>query len=999
MDQAKFRFVSEVTGGEPGVDRFSVVSFTGHEAISSLYRYEIELKIPLSAAIDLDDMLDSRASFITEVDGEEHPVHGVLSSLDELQTVLGYVYFRAVLTPRLWSLSTYKTNEIYTEEKTVDQIVRTVLESAGLAEDFDYDFNGLNKDALLQRDYICQFGESDFDFISRLMENEGISYYFDQTGLVEKIMFINDMNYEEITKPGLIYDVAVQTNRLQDSIHAWICRRQRLAASVTVRDFNPNQPSLDISDTRPIDNMGHGTEYIYGCQVNDTEEAAYLTQIRAEEQICTKTRYYAESSVSRLRTGYLFDLSLHPNDKYNGGEYLVTEITHEGLNLDLGLSATTDTATSKPQYHNSFTAISTSDQYRPPRITAKPRFYGTMTAFVHAEAASGMVAELDEQGRYRVHLPFDRANGTKDSLDPDRKASAWMRMAQPYVGENEGTYFPLKGGTEVLLTFINGDPDQPIISGALPNAAMPSLLNHENAHVTTIKTSGGIANVSGAGSYTNRSIPVTHAANQASASALNDFRSMGAVERNEQGNYSGHFMPPADFIDEHGGSSPLESNTQFPFTQMNDFGQASNLPVLIEPSDEINCVDAHIDRSTGPMYTHRVGSTFTYPQQERVYFSGTFHEEFHMDDLGIIGLKRDRDENWLWTDTGRSKVDTDPQGEAPEVFHFPEPNKDGSQTDENGDPFTAEELARRFPPNRVRGVTEEKHWGEQLTYMYGRKRNWSGGAGAGGSFELINYGNGTTEDLINTQEGRFKDCVKKAEDNDETLHWDLYQNSSASPTSEDFDIPDGLSSTLNSSSAQDYADTFYDEANPSNSPGALYNFVDGNTYSYQHGDDLDVNDGKSDSWVFGNSRDYVFGHSYSWVKGNSYSDVQGNSISNFMGDADNFTMGQTSDIFLGTKTEISIAGIYNAELSATIGINAAKDTRTDLWADSVAAKKQEATLKKTISSLLTDINSAKYNLKAIQVNVKAAGDYKITAASIDLNALIIRQQGKLVTLG
>jgi uncharacterized protein involved in type VI secretion and phage assembly len=79
-----------------------------------------------------------------------------------------------------------------------------------------------------------------------------------------------------------------------------------------------------------------------------------------------------------------------------------------------------------------------------------------------------------------------------------------------------------------LLTFINGDPDQPIISGALPNAAMPSLLNHENAHVTTIKTSGGIANVSGAGSYTNRSIPVTHAANQASASALNDFRSMGA---------------------------------------------------------------------------------------------------------------------------------------------------------------------------------------------------------------------------------------------------------------------------------------------------------------------------------------------------------------------------------------------------------------------------------------------------------------------------------------
>ncbi len=486
MTEARFNFISDAAGG----DQYTVVSFSGNEAISTLYQYELEIKSPLSAVTDLDDLLDSPARFVTEIDGHEYPIYGVLSSIDELRTVQGYVYYRAVLVPRLWWLSTYKTNEIYTLEKTVDDIIRIVLENAGFSDSSDFDLTGLDNHHFLERDYRCQFGESDFDFISRLMENEGIFYYFDHSGTAEKIIFINDMDYMDILHPGLNFNVIGQTTRQYDCINAWSCRKQRLAAEISIRDYNPGQPSLDISDTVAVDQMGRGTEYLYGENIRDTEEAAYLSTIRAEERLCNKTRYYGESSVTRLQSGYLFSLNGHPNNTYNNVEYLTVEVTHEGQHLDMTVSAGSGVSRSTPQYRNSFVAIIASEQFRPPRNTPKPRFYGTMTAFIYSEEGNN-IAEMDEYGRYRVHLPFDRADGSKESTDPNRKASTWIRKAQDYVGEEKGSYFPLTGGTEVLLSFINGDPDQPIIVGAVPNASEPSLLSSEHQFESMMQTGSG----------------------------------------------------------------------------------------------------------------------------------------------------------------------------------------------------------------------------------------------------------------------------------------------------------------------------------------------------------------------------------------------------------------------------------------------------------------------------------------------------------------------------
>ena len=885
MAQAKFSFISDASGG----DQFTVTSFSGTEAISSLYRYEIEVKAPLTAAIVLDDLLDSQVRFVTEIDGKEYPVYGVLSSLDELRTVQDYVHYRAVLVPKLWRLSIYKTNEIYTQEKTVDAIIQTVLENSGFSSGTDFDLSGLDNSRFLERDYVCQFGESDFDFISRLMENEGIFFYFEHgAGPSEKIIFINDLNYPDIQKPDLIFDVAVSTARQYDCINAWSCRKQRLAASVTVRDFNPDQPSLDISDTAPVDSMGQGTEYIYGENIKDKDEATYLSEIRAEEQLCTKTRYYGESSVTRLQAGYLFALDLHPNAIYNGVQYLAIEISHEGQHLDMALSGGSgNSSQSTPQYRNSFAAIESREQYRPPRKTIKPRFYGTMTAFVYAETGT-MNAEIDEFGRYRVHLPFDRADGTMNSDDPDRKASTWMRMAQPYVGQEQGMYFPLAGGTEVLLTFINGDPDQPIISGALPNASQPSLLTSKSNLQRTITAQ--VSQIVTGNTHRSRGNSARIALLENPPPAPNptaqgvDF--INQDESEESLPPSTSMIPPwlGQRVD---AASPAYDENLIKFMRYDKDFVARPMADddIADDRDEgasIDDLEVNTDRSAGDNYVYANGRTFAYPQHERVYFIGTFHEDFHVrDDF------TNKDNSWTKTR---------------EVFHFPEPGGDATQDKDSSE--------SDVNPKSIRGVSEDKRWGDQMTYAWGRVFNWSAGAelDEGNACGMYNYGNGYSENLLEVSGYTVAQAIKdKNEDNKSGLPDDA-DDDTKSKFEEYVDHKDDWTDFVG-----DREDNLKDCKNlQADTLGAEKTF--GNTYSYQMGYAVDIHEGHSESRTYGDTTELVEGDANSTVKGVSTSVYHG----------------RTNDYFMGGKHEMNLAGTDTISLSADFVLHVGLDSGIQL---------------------------------------------------------------------
>jgi type VI secretion system secreted protein VgrG len=163
------------------------------------------------------------------------------------------------------------------------------------------------------------------------------------------------------------------------------------------------------------------------------------------------------------------------------------EVQHQGSQAIASLAgqhSRTTFAENELEYSNRFAAVIADAQFRPERVSSKPRFYGALNATVDA-SGDGQYAEIDDQGRYKIVLPFDRGNNSGG------RASRWIRMAQPYAGNDFGMHFPLHKGTEVLISFIDGDPDRPIISGAAPNPDNASPIKASNQTQAMIRTGGG----------------------------------------------------------------------------------------------------------------------------------------------------------------------------------------------------------------------------------------------------------------------------------------------------------------------------------------------------------------------------------------------------------------------------------------------------------------------------------------------------------------------------
>ncbi len=478
----RFIFVSS---GFPEEDTFHVVQFKGVESISKLYEFDITL-VAEDPEIDLKEMLKNPATF-TILSGElEFQFNGIISKFEQLQEVNQKIFYRAILVPRIWQADLYRDNQLFLE-KSVPDIIEEVFIQAGLtANDFELRLTGNYS----SWEYICQFRESDFDFISRWMERDGLYYYFEQTDNTDKII-ITDSSTSHGNVQGdttIYYRIPSGMQSEEEGfISAFTCRQKMLPEKVLLKDYNYRRPTLDLSCEADVDATdGRGTVYNYGDHYKTPEEGSALAAIRAQELLCNEKVYYGESTAANLRAGYFFNLSEHYRDS-NNQQYLVTEVRHEGKQGAFLSGAEYDEIIDdgfESGYRNSFTAIPAQTQYRPERKTSKPRFYGTMNATVDA-SGDGEYAEIDDEGRYKVILPFDRSENSGGS------ASRWIRMAQPYAGANYGMHFPLHKGTEVILTFMDGDPDRPIIAGSVPNPDTMSPVGGGNQTQSMIRTGGG----------------------------------------------------------------------------------------------------------------------------------------------------------------------------------------------------------------------------------------------------------------------------------------------------------------------------------------------------------------------------------------------------------------------------------------------------------------------------------------------------------------------------
>jgi len=479
IDETKrFTFVSQ---GLPE-DTFAVVEFKGTEGISRLYQFDITLASD-DPEIDLKGVLQSPATLTIKGSDQDFPIHGILGQFEQLHEVKGRYFYRALLVPRLWQADLYRENQLFLD-KTVPDIIEEILKQAGLTTR-DYELK-LTR-SYQQWEYICQYRETDFDFISRWMERDGIYFFFQQGQDNEKLIITDSSTAHEDIRGDSTISFSPPSGMVpeKEAITAFLCRQKRLPNKVILKDYNYRKPSLDLKAEAEVDSSGRGDVYFYGEHFKTPEEGNELAKIRAEEIRCRENVFHGEGTAPNLCPGFFFALDDHYRQSYNQ-KYLIVEVEHEGHqtgSLWAGVGKERAEGEEKLTYANRFTTIPSDLQLRPERKTPKSRFYGTMNATIDA-AGAGEYAELDDLGRYKVKLPFDQSD-----MDGG-KASRWVRMSQPYAGAEHGMHFPLHKGTEVLLTFVDGDPDRPVIAGAVPNAETTSPVTAANQTESVIQTGG-----------------------------------------------------------------------------------------------------------------------------------------------------------------------------------------------------------------------------------------------------------------------------------------------------------------------------------------------------------------------------------------------------------------------------------------------------------------------------------------------------------------------------
>ncbi len=480
LSAEKFTFASSGAAA----DAFGVVRFTGHEGISQLYRFDITL-ISGPSELDLDAIMEKPAVFSLLRADQNVAFHGVLEHFDVLQSSGGFIFYQASLVPALWWLTLRRNNQVFLD-KSVPEIIGEVLKEGGLSGS-EYELR-LQR-SYPKREYVCQYDESNYNFLCRWLEYEGLYFFFEHSGSGSK-MVITDTKISHHPAPqssSVRYQPpsGLETASPEDVVSELTGRRNLVPKSVRVKDFNYRKPDLKAAGEAEVDAKGSGEVYIYGEHVRNESEGEALARVRAEEFKCREKVFYGKGTASFLRSGFTVALKEHFLGSFNQ-DYLITEARHEGSQaawLTAGLAREFSEREREPHYQVHFTAIPARVQFRAQRLTPEPRFHGTINARIDADV-SGEYAALDAQGRYKVILPFD-LSGREGG-----KASSFVRMMQPYAGADHGMHFPLHKGAEVLLSFIDGDPDRPIIAGAAPNPENPSVVKDKNQTQAVIQTGG-----------------------------------------------------------------------------------------------------------------------------------------------------------------------------------------------------------------------------------------------------------------------------------------------------------------------------------------------------------------------------------------------------------------------------------------------------------------------------------------------------------------------------
>ena len=468
-------------GDKTTVD-LKVTGFEGTEGISRLFRFRITF-CSSEPAVAFDEIVGKPC--VLEIAGASGSrfVNGIVRRFERSGEGSSLTYYSAEIVPVHWLLTRRRKSRIFQEhncsDMTIPGIIRKVFQDAGIPEDnYRFALQG-SYDA---REYVVQYRESEMNFIARLMEEEGIFFFFEHAVDGHKLV-LGDSPVAHTATPNQAEFVYRDPTGLvaegdQEYIYEIRDGQQIRIGAVRLDDHNYEQPQVDLMSTATADQYTSLEYNDYPGRYLDKSVGDRFASIRLEEFQCRRRIQRMGATVRALLPGYTFTLAEHPVAEMNR-DYLVTRIKHtarQPQSLEAEASAERGA-----EYKAVVRSIPADVPYRPARTTPRPLIHGTQTAIV--TGPSGEEIHTDKYGRVKVQFRWDHEGIC------DENSSRWIRVSQGSAGGQYGMMFLPRVGQEVVIDFLEGDPDKPIITGRVyNNDLMPPYTLPDEKTKSVIKT-------------------------------------------------------------------------------------------------------------------------------------------------------------------------------------------------------------------------------------------------------------------------------------------------------------------------------------------------------------------------------------------------------------------------------------------------------------------------------------------------------------------------------
>lgn len=471
--------------GDFEADTFRVVNFSGTDKISSPYKFHVTLKSS-KPEITAQKLINQKCSLHMLHDDEPYVYSGVVLECAYTGTENKHSTYKLVMGPGL-KLLDYNVQTRVFLKMSVPDIIESVLNPTGLSVCYQINDTSDKKIVYPEKKFVLQYQESDLNFISRLMEEAGLWYYFkeEDADKGETLVISNRVStYEYFAGSQELSKVLFRSRsgmvewadgEIEEHVSSLTCENRVVQKEVLVKNYNYLTPEIPLSSHKKVENGVTGTMYKYGSEISNIDEAEAEAQLLSDRIVSNSADVTGESTCSRFRAGVRFDLTEHEREECND-TYLLYSVTHTGGHGNNSAGV--------PTYQNRFVAVSSAlaERFKPRTNAHTPKVTGVITATIEANGSD--YASLDDMGRYKVRMPFDVSDA------PNSAASKAIRLAQPYSGANYGIHFPSHEDTEMILACIDGNPNRPIGLGTIPNANTVSPVSSANSAQNIIRTAG-----------------------------------------------------------------------------------------------------------------------------------------------------------------------------------------------------------------------------------------------------------------------------------------------------------------------------------------------------------------------------------------------------------------------------------------------------------------------------------------------------------------------------